>query len=230
MRNYRSDASSTVRFEYGVALARGLSHFEETQPLAEPFSALNGELFDQQEVRARLRRPLLEARQDLRFANYTVDAAIRSFHRTCEIADGGRRGPITTAAFPDGVSTVVAPAGAKQVKPLKDLIDRVTTSRAGGVAALRDAELPKLHAAITTLETSVAAYEAARRAYYEAFTTELAIRDDHRLAVDRLMGQVRATFPGDRERQDVIFPDVDVAKGRGEGGDTDPPPPDGPTG
>ncbi len=87
MGNYRANAGSEVRLDYGISLSRGLSHFEETQALAGPFTTLNEELRTKYEARRGLRRPLLEARQDLRFADYDVDQAIRMFERETEIAD-----------------------------------------------------------------------------------------------------------------------------------------------
>jgi hypothetical protein len=226
MRNYRTNAGSPVRLDYGTSLVRGLSHFEETRPLADPFAALNGELEGKYDARRKLRRPLLEARQDLRFADYDAEQAIRLFVREAEIADGGRRGLLTVALVPRGVTPLVAPFGPKQVQPLAELIERLENSRVEGADALRAAELPKLQAARTALETAVEAYDAARKAYLAAFAEELAVRDDHRLAVDKLMGQVRATFPGDRVKQDLIVPDVQVSRGRAEDPDDDDDPSD----
>jgi hypothetical protein len=37
----------------------------------------------------------------------------------------------------------------------------------------------------------------------------VALRDEHFLSVDKLMGLVRAAFPRDRARQDLIFPVVE---------------------
>ncbi len=234
MRNYRAKAGSPVRIDYGVALSRGLSHLNETRPLAEPFAAVNAELEAKYEARRKLRRPLLEARQDLRFAEHDAEQAIRRFSREVEIADGGRRGPLAQALIPDGITPLIAPFGAKQLELLRGLVERVEKSRAPGVDGVRTEELPKLKAALTALETAVDAYESARRAYLAAFGDELAVRDEHRLAVERLMGQVRAIFPGDRKRQDLVFPDVEVSSGHAEddasdGGDDDGGDP-GPTG
>lgn len=221
MRNYRSSAGSQVRIDYGIALVRGLSNFDETREQGTAFKVLNDELDAAYTSRIALRRPWLAARQDVRFGDYNADVAIRSFQRVTEVADGGRRGPLSQALLPDGVSPVVAPSGAGQLPALVSLIDRVTNSRAAGVDAVRDAELPKLTAARTQLEAAVAAYKSARDAYNAAFSAERAIRDEHRLAVDALMGTVRSRFPGDKQRQDVIFPDVAVSSGSDGGEDTD---------
>ncbi len=110
---------------------------------------------------------------------------------------------------------------------LVGLIDRFTKSRLAGIDAVRTAELPKLDAARTRLDTAAQAYKAARDAdaYLDAFGTEKAIRDEHRHAVTSLMGTVRALHPGDNQRQDVIFPESSTGSPAGadedETGDAD---------
>lgn len=131
------------------------------------------------------------------------------FARACESADGGRRGPIFDAAFPGGVVEVVAPVGKAQAAATKVLIDRVTLSKLSGLVALKAQWLPRLQAAHDRLVVAAQAAQVAQQAYQAAFGEEVALRDDHALLVDTLMGQVRAVFPGDRDRQDVIFPEVD---------------------
>jgi hypothetical protein len=221
MRNYRVNAASEARVDYGVALVRGLSNFEKTRAHATAFKALNDELHAQLERRRALRKPWLEARQDVRFADWNGDQVIRAYQRAAEIADGGRRGPISQATLPDGISPVVAPSGSRQLPALVALIKRLKNARVEGIDAFRDAELPKLEAARTQLETAIAAYQAARTAYNEAFAVEKAMRDEHRLAVDALMGAVRAAFPGDKALQNVIFPDATVSRGVGDDADDD---------
>jgi hypothetical protein len=50
------------------------------------------------------------------------------------------------------------------------------------------------------------AYAALRESISGLMATELVLRDEHALAVDRIRGQVRAAFPGDRALWRVIFP------------------------
>lgn len=213
MRNYSAGASTQVRVDYGIALVRGLSNFEKTRPYAEEFRRLNDELHAQLQTRLSLRKPWLEARQDVRFGDWNGDQTLRTFLRAAEIADGGRRGPITQAVLPDGITAAVVPAGAQQLPALGAVIQRLKNARVEGIEALRESELPKLEAAYTQLETAVHAYEAARKAYLDAFAVEKAMRDEHRLAVDALMGVVRTAFPGNRTVQDIIFPDSGVSRG-----------------
>ncbi|MBI4612560.1 MAG: hypothetical protein HY720_03020 [Planctomycetes bacterium] len=69
------------------------------------------------------------------------------------------------------------------------------------------------------------AHTAATDAHHDAFKTEKALRDAHYMTVDKFIGLVRAAFPNDRVKQDVIFPEAapeeavttpEEAKGTGE--------------
>ncbi len=213
MRNYRTNAATPVRVDYGVSLVRGLSNFPKTQPHAEGFQTLNDQLYAQHNIRVALRKPWLEARQDVRFGDYNADSVIRSYQAAAKIADGGRVGPISKAVLRDGVSKVVAPAGARQLPALEEVISDLNNARVEGIEAFRDAQLPTLEGARTRLDTAVTTYQDARKAYLDAFAVEKALRDEHRLAVDAMMGTVRSLFPGDKRTQDIIFPDVTVTRG-----------------
>jgi hypothetical protein len=227
MRKYRINASSIVRIEFGIELAAGLQHFAETAPRASAFEKLNDDLNEQFDKRRALRKPLLQARAALRFAEYHVDQTIRTAIRAAEMIDGGRRGTITTALFPKGVKPVVRPPGRGQIQPTRDLVSRLETCMLPGIDAYRAEWLPKLKGALSQLEGAAAAHSAAQDAYDIAFRTELGMREAHVHEVDRLMGLVRAAFPRDRVLQDVIFPVVE--DGSAADGPADPAPtPDDP--
>ncbi|MDI1478005.1 hypothetical protein [Polyangium sp. y55x31] len=209
MRAYRSNASSPVRVEYGIELVEGLALFPETTSAASDLGTLNDTLAAQHENRRALRVPVLRTRAALRFAEYGVERVIRSALRAAEIEDGGRRGRICAGVFPKGSTPILKPVGKRQVKPLKDLVERLEKSKVAGIDAYRAAWLPKLKDALASFEAAVAKHLAALSAHDDAFKAELALRDAHHDAVDRIMGQVRAAFPRDRALQDVIFPPVD---------------------
>lgn len=153
---------------------------------------------------------------------------IRTLQRIVEIADGGRRGPLSKDVFPDGISLVIAPAGAAHLPKLVGLIDRMTRSLAAGVEAVRTAELPKLEAARTQLDTPAQAYTAARDAYLAAFGAEKATRDEHPLTVTSPMGTVRALFPRRSPAPGRHFPESSTGspasadEDDADDGDTDP--------
>ena len=126
--------------------------------------------------------------------------------RAAEIEDGGRRGKISVALFPNGLSAVTKASGSAQVKPTKELIDRLVHTKVAGIDGFRTIWLGKLETALTQLETAITKYETARAAYDDAFRAEMALRDAHHDLIDKVMGIVRAAFPRDRDVQDVIFP------------------------
>ncbi len=212
MRKYHMNASSTARFAYGVELHAGLSRFSETTGAAAEILSVNDALYAQTQKRVALLVPMIKARASLRFGEYHVDGVIRSAFRAAQVADGGRSGRICAVMFPNGLREVTKPAGKNQVKPTKELIERLAHSMTAGIEEYRAVWLPKLEAALSQLEASIAAYEAAQAAHHDAFMAERALRDAHHDKVDQVMGIVRATFPRDRDTQDVIFPIMTTAR------------------
>ncbi|MDI1432771.1 hypothetical protein [Polyangium sorediatum] len=214
MRKYRSNVSSAVRLEYGIELAAGLSQFPETTAAANEIRAINDALGAQEDKRHALHVPVIETRAALRFAKLSAERVIRTSLRAAEIADGGRRGRICACLFPKGLRPVVLPMGKRQVKPLKELVERLQNAHVAGIDAYRAVWTPKLDAALATLEATVDAHVTALAAHDEAFQVELALRDAHHDAVDKVIGIVRAAFPRDRDLQDVLFPIVEASRRR----------------
>jgi hypothetical protein len=206
MKKYRANAASLERVIYGVGLVAGLRGFNETRPLAEPFEALNNELHNAYTSRVARYLPLVKARASLRIAEFQTDMAIRTFARAVEIADGGRKGPLYNHVFPHGLKTVVAPSGRRQLEPTRGLIEHVTKSRHEGIDPVRTEWLPKLETAAAALQDAIGVHGTAQSAYLDAFRSELALREEHEMAVDRLIGKVRAAFPKDHAWQDIVFP------------------------
>lgn len=206
MRNYHVSASSAARFEYGVELHAGLARFPETQAAAADVLAVNDALQTQFQKRVALVVPVVKARATLRFAEYHVDSVLRSAHHAAQVEDGGRSGRVSQVVFPDGIREVTRPSGKGQAKPTREVIERLKLSKVAGIDEYRNTWLPKLEMALAQLEAAIAGHEAATLAHKEAFAEERALREAHHETIDRVMGIVRATFPRDREMQDVIFP------------------------
>lgn len=207
MRKYRTNAGSTVRTDYGIALLTGLRAFPEIETLAPPFEQLNEALEGAHLARVALRKPMVQARARVRFGNYLVDQRIRMTDNGARIADGGRRGDLTIALFPDGITPVVKPKGANQIQPTEELLDRMAKCKLAKADAFRATWAPRLEQELEGLRQARKAYDDAKKAYLDAFAEELSLRAEHARQVDRLMGLVRATFPGDTDKQDVIFPE-----------------------
>jgi hypothetical protein len=219
MRRYRNNAGTPTRTDYGIGLVAGLQAFPETAPLAAPFEQVNDDLDAGFTARCALRKPLVQARVALRFANYQVDQTIRMAHSAAQIADGGRKGKVTEALFPEGLTPVVAPKGSGQIKPTEDLLGRFARSKLPGVTALGAAWVPRIEADLAVLRAAADAHKAANDAYVAAFQIELGLRHEHARQVDRLMGLVRAAFPGDKIKQDLVFPEMDDEVTAGEDDD-----------
>jgi hypothetical protein len=226
MRKYHPRVGSILRIEYGIELVAGLQQYAETAPYAPAFEALNMALLTQHRARRELREPLLLARARLRFADLRTDRVIRQAFCAAKLADGGRRhaGPITAALFPRGLKPVVVAKGRAQLQPTKDLITRLTLARVGGIDDYRAEWLPKLKAARQDLEGVIAAYDAATEAHDQAFLLEKALREEHYVEIERIMGRVRTAFPRDRELQDSIFPEMEEERARNEPSESTEPP------
>ncbi len=210
MKKYRAKVASEPRITYGIELCGGLRIFAETTTYASSFETLNNDLDAAYATRGNLRKPMLEKRVVFRFAHYTTDQTIRMVHRAAEIADGGRKqGPIANFLFPEGLGPMVAPYGMRQIPPTEKLVADMKRIKLAGSEAFCAEWLPKLEAVLSNLQTTANAYKVARTTYLEAFQDELALRAEHYQAVDKLMGLVRAAFPNDRTRQDLIFPVMD---------------------
>ncbi|MCU0692225.1 MAG: hypothetical protein MUF54_12570 [Polyangiaceae bacterium] len=206
MRKYRVDATSETRVDYGLELEEGLRFFPETAQLAQPLAGQDEALEQLRLVREKTERALIPIRARVRFADYDWDQTARSTSRAAEILDGGTRGLIHRAVFKDGLTSVVVASGAAQLSVAKDFITHLGASKAPGVEGLRAEWLPKLQAACGRLEAACAARSDALMAVATARAAEAAAKDDHEVAVEKLMGEVRAIFPKDRKRWDVIFP------------------------
>jgi hypothetical protein len=206
MRKYHSTASVSDRVEFFVEVAEGLGLFQETAELAPPLLAQNEELERVNRERIAKERLLLNHRTKVRFADFLWDTAARSLVRAAEIKDGGIRGTVHAAIFPDGIGPVVVPSGGGQVAPARAFITALKASKAPGVDELRTEWLPKLEEALAALEDAVNGRTEAYAAVAQARAVESAACDDHELALERVMGQIRAIFPKDRRKWNVIFP------------------------
>lgn len=228
MRRYRINAGSPTRTDYGIGLVAGLQAFLETAPLASPFEQLTDDLHEAYTARSARRKPLVKARAVLRFANFRIDQTIRMLHSAVQIADGGRKGSLTADLFPDGLTPVVEPDNAGQIKPTEDLLGRLTRSRLAGIAALREEWVSRIEGDLASLREAADAHRAANTASLDAFRIEIALRNEHARQVNRLMGLVRAAFPNDKAIQDVIFPESESEPAAAEDDDEDDAPPKGP--
>lgn len=216
MRNYHVSASSAARYEYGVELYEGLARFPETAHAATLVHTINDALHAQFQKRVSLVVPVVKARAALRFADYHKDGVLRSAYHAAQVGAGGRNGALVQAIFPDGVRAMARSSGQGQAQPIRDVIERLTSSKLPGIDDYRNTWLPKLRAAHAQLEAAMTTYEEATTAHREAFIKECELRDTHYETMDRAMGIVREAFPLDRDMHEVIFPLLQRARARAE--------------
>jgi hypothetical protein len=145
-------------------------------------------------------------RAALRFAEYQVDSVLRELWRATEVADGGRRGTLSAALFPDGLLAVIAPSGVKQIEPTALFLERFAELRTPGVDALREQYRPRIDQALLALRNTALAHQTLTTTISSLHARELVLRDEHDLALDRTIGLVRAAYPRDSAIQRVIFP------------------------
>jgi len=135
MRKYPPRAGAHHRTLYGIALIAGLEQFEATRPLAAGFRTLNDALIALLLEKPPLLTALTVARAGVRVGDYQFDRVVRQIDRACQLADGGARGPVFRAVFPDHVSCVVSPTGVGQVAAGDAFVRRLEAAGVEGVAA-----------------------------------------------------------------------------------------------
>jgi hypothetical protein len=75
---------------------------------------------------------------------------------------------------------------------------------------------PKLQTACDGLVAALEARKSAETALYVARAEEQAARRDYHRTIDKTIAEVRALYPEDRGRQDLLFPSVDDGRDDGE--------------
>jgi len=180
--------------------------FPETAALADHLTAQNQALDNLRLAREKKQRDLMRLRVLLRLADYNWDQTVRSFSHAVEITEGGSRGALHRALFPNGISAVVTPTGASQVTTAKAMVDLLNASKAINVDKVRNEWQPRLTDALTKLTTAANDRDTATREVGLMRVNEEALREDHAVLVDKLAGEVRALFPKEPKRWEVIFP------------------------
>jgi hypothetical protein len=224
MRKPRSSAATFSVLKYGAELDVGLSQGPQTVPLADSFAPINARLGSCNQTRLQADRDQVQARVKVRYADHALDQTIRKMAHAAEIADGGRRGAISRTLFPEGITGLVVRTGEPQHAVALQLVTRLKACTAPGTEPVLGEWLPRIEQ--STAELGAALQERARlaNAYAIALAAEEAAREDHDRAIDKLMGEVRALFPKDRERWNLIFPEVASSQSRAEEETTTPEP------
>lgn len=197
-----------------------LARFAETMfskfPENKALKALGGTLAQARKSLAAAQHAYVEAvseivhtRAEVRFADFKADKGVRASLRKAEDADDGKGGKIASIAFPDGVTPIIKPVGATQVKAMEDLEGRLEAlSGTWDAAAAELASIKKLRSQ----------YEAALKQRREAgqnASNKKAARDaakeDYLDVYAQIAARVKAEYPRDRTMQDIFFDTVSDA-------------------
>lgn len=212
MRKYGENASSQVRIQYGYELEASLSQEPQLASTASIVRSQTAALESAYEARVKAERAMVQPKVQVRFADWRVDGTVRLVAKTAELADGGKRGPISRGLLPDGMSPLVAPVGTAQLQTTKDFVLRAKACTVPGAEKVCAETLPRVEEAMGQLETAMKARQAAEAVYVSARAAEVAAQQDHELMIEKVMGLVRSTFPKERARWDLIFPSVRGAR------------------
>lgn len=226
MRLYSRKAGSETRIAYGTETLVGLRQFEETAPLAASFEPVNARLQAAYSARRDAEGAQLESRVQVRFADWKFDQEVRSVFRAAQVADGGKTGNITRALFPEGLNEVVVPSGPSQHAVSVKLINRAKACTVPGAEKVIGEHLPRIERASAALKAALDERDRLEGARAVAFAAEESAREDHEAAISKLMGEVRALYPRDRKRWDLIFPTVSSRSSRSDDDEPTPEPAD----
>lgn len=158
---------------------------------------------------------IIFARVDVKYADYASDNGVRMAKRGAELADGKASGPIANALMPGGVTPIIKPVGATQVKEMRDLEGRYDALGASWGDA--HAEKAKITALRTQYEAALETRRAAGQKASDLRAARNLIKEDFLNVYAEIGSRVRAEFPRDRPMQDLFFDDV--ATDAGDSGD-----------
>ena len=165
---------------------------------------------------------IVHTRAEVRFADYAADKGVRSVLRAAEDADGYKGGRLVSMLAPQGITPIVKPIGATQVKEMHDLEGRLEAAAGAWNGALAAQNETK------TLRTNYEAALEKRRAAVQKASNAKAVRDatreDFLDVYAKVAARVKIEFPRDRRMQDIFFDSVwddDAAAGDAKDDDDD---------
>lgn len=151
---------------------------------------------------------LIVPRVNVRFADHSSDAAVRASMRSAETADGVKGGKIASAVFPDGVTPIVRPVGATQVKEMRDLEGRIEAAM--GIWPGAGPEKVKIMNERIGYETALEQRRAALQAASDLRAKRDAAREDFLDVYAVAAARVKAEYPRNRQMQDLFFDEIDA--------------------
>lgn len=193
---------------------------------AERLAGVRGELAQAERTVEDAEEALLVARIDVKFEDHASDEHLGSLQSRAQIADGHKRGRLSTTLFPDGVNEISRRQGPVQVKRMRDLEGRL--AQVTGWSEAPD-QLEALAARRASYEEALAARDVAERRHKDARIARDAVKARFLDVYAEIAGRLQVEFPRNKRMQDLFF-DTLYSPRRGsadEPGDTQPGEPDG---
>ena len=204
-------ASTEAHLRQGKEEAIRLQLFEESQPLAEPVGAATQVLEAARDKREKSETALIPIRVTCSLADYTWDKTVRAFAKSVEAQAGGTKTPAYRELFPNGYRPLVTPSGEAQRVCATRFLTHLRACSSPAAKGFCEEWLPKLQQAFDGLAAGLEQRRAAETALYVARAEEQAAKRDFSRTMDKTIAEVRALYPEDRARQDLLFPRLESA-------------------
>ncbi len=207
------NASTESHLHQGEKQIIRLQLDENAAPLAGPIATSTATLRTAYEKRLAAERALVPFEVRSAHADHAWDMALRGTAKTLEVRAGGSKTPAYREVFPKGFGVLVTPSGDAQLVTADQFIAHFGACTSPEARTVAEEYLPKLQTAREVLRTELAARKQAEGVVFAARAEELAAKRDYSRTIDKTIAEIRALYPEDRRRQDLLFPSIDAARG-----------------
>lgn len=175
-------------------------------PLSEQMGASTLMLIQAQSGHEASVLKLTEARAEVQFAQYSANRYVRGLSRTLEIADGVRKGRLSSTLLPEGVTAIARLAAVSKATELRALEGRLEAmgSQWEGAAS----EKAKLASERQRLEAAIALRRSAEQSAEDMRARRDAAKQQFLDAYAQVTAGVKAAFPRNRPMQDLFFDEI----------------------
>jgi hypothetical protein len=174
--------------------------------LAAALKAAREALSSAQHAYAEAVSEIVHARAEVRWADYRADKGVRKTLRAAEDADGNKNGRIAAMVLPDGITPIIKPVGATQVKAMRELEGRLEAGAGTWDGALtQKGEITGLR---TDYEAALQARQSAGQKASDKKAARDAAKEDYLDVYAEVGARVKAEFPRDKRMQDLFFDTV----------------------
>jgi hypothetical protein len=150
---------------------------------------------------------IIQARVDVRYIDWSGDAAVSQLLLRAQLADGKANGPIYTLLAPEGKTPLVKPFGQTQVQALKDLEGRIKATF--NIWPEAPNELTKIQQIRQDYEVVLATRDTAWQAAKDLRVLRNVARDQFVILYVNTTLDVKKLYPKDVRMQDLFFDEVE---------------------